>query len=134
MILSDVLEHIVKPEKHFAEVHRVLRPNGKLILNVPFYYWLHEEPFDYFRYTQYALKKFLESVQFEVIQFEVNGGGTAALFDTMMKRFSAFGKYGRIINKVIFWMYYHFLNQMEKKAIDIKMPLGYGLVAKKNIL
>ena len=42
IILSDVLEHIFRPEDLWKEMHRVLAKNGKLILNVPFYYWIHE--------------------------------------------------------------------------------------------
>ncbi|MBW6482221.1 MAG: class I SAM-dependent methyltransferase [Vicingaceae bacterium] len=42
VILSDVLKHIRKPEELIAEIHRIMKPNGKFMLNVPFFYWLHE--------------------------------------------------------------------------------------------
>jgi len=51
VILSDVLEHIFNPENLWEEIFRILAPQGRLILNVPFYYWIHEEPHDYYRYT-----------------------------------------------------------------------------------
>jgi len=47
LILSDVLEHIPQPEKLWQEMYRILSPKGKIILNVPFCYALHEEPHDY---------------------------------------------------------------------------------------
>jgi SAM-dependent methyltransferase len=56
VLLSDVLEHIRKPEKLITEIYRILKKDGVLIMNVPYYYCLHEEPFDYFRYTEFALK------------------------------------------------------------------------------
>ena len=52
ILLSDVLEHIPTPERLWREMARLLKPGGKVLLNVPFFYWLHEEPYDYYRYTK----------------------------------------------------------------------------------
>jgi SAM-dependent methyltransferase len=45
ILSTDVLEHIARPDRAWAEMCRVLRPGGKLVLTTPFFYWLHEEPF-----------------------------------------------------------------------------------------
>lgn len=55
IICSDVLEHLHNPSGLLGEVRRVLRPGGRVLLNVPFMYGIHEAPFDYFRYTRFAL-------------------------------------------------------------------------------
>lgn len=52
------LEHYPKPWEFFAEVSRVLKPGGKLFLFVPFVQQEHQVPYDFYRYTQYALKEF----------------------------------------------------------------------------
>src|SRR6516165_7366055 len=44
VLSTDVLEHIARPGSAWAEMSRVLRPGGKLLLATPFLYWLHEEP------------------------------------------------------------------------------------------
>ena len=59
IILSDVLEQIPQPEHLWKEMSRILSIGGKIIMNVPFYYWLHEGPHDYYRYTEFALRRFV---------------------------------------------------------------------------
>jgi 2-polyprenyl-3-methyl-5-hydroxy-6-metoxy-1,4-benzoquinol methylase len=56
-IATDVLEHLNQPTMLFETVAHCLRPGGKLILGVPFIYWIHDAPFDYFRYTKFALDR-----------------------------------------------------------------------------
>ena len=57
ILLSSVLEHISNPEMLLKEISRILKKDGYLILSVPFFYHLHEEPNDFFRYTEFGLKK-----------------------------------------------------------------------------
>lgn len=51
MILSDVLEHIKQPSELLCEISRIMKDDGRLVLNSPFMYWTHGSPYDYFRYT-----------------------------------------------------------------------------------
>jgi SAM-dependent methyltransferase len=67
ILLSYVLEHIPTPGRLWREMGRLLKPGGKLLLSVPFYYCLHEDPYDYYRYTKYALQRFAEATGFEII-------------------------------------------------------------------
>jgi SAM-dependent methyltransferase len=50
-----VLEHTPHPCRLMAEMARVLKTEGALILAAPFSFRLHEEPYDYFRYTPHGL-------------------------------------------------------------------------------
>jgi SAM-dependent methyltransferase len=85
IILSDVLEHIPNPEQLLRDIYRLLTGNGVLLLNVPFYYWIHEAPFDYFRYTSYALTRLSESSGFVVESIEPLGGTNEVLADIIAK-------------------------------------------------
>jgi len=53
---SQVLEHVPEPERMLAEMTRVLRPGGCLIVTAPHMWGVHEEPHDYFRFTRFGLE------------------------------------------------------------------------------
>lgn len=69
-----VLEHLVDFEKAIGEMRRVLKPGGCLILAVPFMYYRHGDPHDYFRFTQFALKHLADKFQFNIRQLQATGG------------------------------------------------------------
>jgi SAM-dependent methyltransferase len=60
--------------KAMTEIGRTLKPGGKLLLSVPFFYPLHDEPHDYFRYTPYGIKEILSKVGFKMIDMVPQGG------------------------------------------------------------
>jgi SAM-dependent methyltransferase len=55
-----VLEHVQNPFKAMQELHRVLRPGGRLLIYVPFLYYYHAHDGyykDYWRYTYDGLEE-----------------------------------------------------------------------------
>lgn len=60
VLCSQVLEHVFTPEAFLAEIRRVLRPGGALVLAVPFVWDEHEQPHDFARYSSFGLKALLE--------------------------------------------------------------------------
>lgn len=67
VLCSQVLEHVFTPEVFLAEISRVLRPGGRLLLTVPFIWDEHEQPRDYARYSSFGLRALLERTGFELI-------------------------------------------------------------------
>ncbi len=59
--LIEVLEHIPTPDKAVFEIHRILKKGGKLIMSTPFIFPIHDEPYDYYRYTKFGLKHLLSA-------------------------------------------------------------------------
>lgn len=94
IILSDVLEHIAEPMKLWQEMARLLRPAGKILLNVPFYYGIHEQPHDYYRYTEFSLRRFVSLSNLRVIHLEPVGGTPEILTDLIAKPLSRFTRLG----------------------------------------
>lgn len=69
-----VLEHVNNPFQAMAEIGRILKPGGVLILSVPHLCRLHEEPHDYFRFTKYGLQHLAECSELEVLSITPTGG------------------------------------------------------------
>ncbi len=61
VLCTEVLEHVAEPAAALAELARVLRPGGRVVLTVPFVMELHEEPYDFYRYTPHGLRHLLIS-------------------------------------------------------------------------
>ena len=74
VLMSEVLEHLERPQDALSEAFRLLRPGGKLILTAPFIWALHEEPRDFYRYSPHGLRYLLDGVGFEVIEVIPVGG------------------------------------------------------------
>ena len=49
--IQAVLEHVLEPEKVVAEIHRVLKPGGIVYADTPFMQQVHEEAYDFQRFT-----------------------------------------------------------------------------------
>lgn len=136
VICTDVLEHIRYPHDLFREMGRIIRPNGKLILTVPYYYRLHEKPYDYYRYTEFSLKGFCEDNGFEVVSLTQYGGAPEILFDIFYKSFTYMGfrlfriMKGSILSFGKFMLRRRWVQKYSHITRE-NFPLGYCLVAKK---
>lgn len=64
IVCVEVLEHVFNFNQLIREMHRVLRPGGKLLITVPFAFPEHEPPYDFFRYTSFGLNKLFETNNF----------------------------------------------------------------------
>ncbi len=67
-VCNQVLEHVFNPDEFLREIHRVLKPDGILLLTVPFVWDEHEQPYDYARYTAFGLRHLLQTHGFEVVE------------------------------------------------------------------
>jgi len=75
VIATQLIEHLAHPDLFFEESSRVLRPGGLLIVTFPLFGPLHEEPYDYFRYTEYGVKVLCFDHGLQVEKIEKMGGG-----------------------------------------------------------
>lgn len=136
IILSDVLEHLPQPEKLWKEISRLLSANGKILMNVPFYYWIHEQPYDYYRYTRFALQRFVQEAGLTLLQLETVGGSPEILADLLAKHVQFVPLIGPSLAILIQSATGLFVRTSFGKKISTKtsewFPLGYFLVAQKK--
>jgi SAM-dependent methyltransferase len=61
ILCTEVLEHAADPATLVAEMTRVLRPGGTLLVTVPFSARVHHSPYDFHRFTRYRLTQMFEA-------------------------------------------------------------------------
>ncbi len=92
VLCTEVLEHLPEPHLAVNEMARVLKSGGTLVLSVPFLFHIHEQPWDYCRFTVYALRYLLEKNHFEVTTLISRGGTFTVGFDLLIRAWGAFLK------------------------------------------
>jgi SAM-dependent methyltransferase len=82
-ICTEVLEHVPDPRPVVAEIGRVLKPGGALLITVPFLFRIHADPFDFGRYTDTFWRDNLTRAGFTHIEFEKQGLYWSVLFEML---------------------------------------------------
>jgi SAM-dependent methyltransferase len=65
------LEHLPYPQRAIDEIHRVLRPNGLLILTTVMHFKIHQAPRDYWRFTPDGIELLLS--RFKILDCTLEG-------------------------------------------------------------
>jgi SAM-dependent methyltransferase len=78
----EVMEHIPDTDKFLSEVRRVLRPNGYLVISVPFLYGKHDYQ-DFYRWTSQGLEYVMNKHGLKVLLVK-NRGGTFLTMVTLL--------------------------------------------------
>lgn len=68
VISLSVMEHLREPQIFLGEAQRILKTGGRMVLQVPFMWRVHEAPYDYFRYTRFGLRYLMEKAGFADVE------------------------------------------------------------------
>jgi SAM-dependent methyltransferase len=68
IVINEVFEHVFNPDGFLGELNRVLKPEGRMLMTVPFCWDEHEQPNDYARYSSFGLISIVERHGFKVIE------------------------------------------------------------------
>ena len=131
-ILSDVLEHLERPDVALPSIRKILNKHGVLILTVPFLYGIHEAPNDFRRFTRYGLNSELAHAGFTNIEVHALGG-LIAVITTFVAKFLDRG-FGSRALPVRIWvglstlfMKIPIIAQIDLKTAEA-FPLEYGVI------
>lgn len=93
VLCNEVIEHVPEPSRLLEEVVRSLKPGGLLLLTAPQTWGLHDEPHDFYRYTEYGLRYLAEKSGLEVLEITPTCGLWATLaqrlVDTIVHTYAA---------------------------------------------
>ena len=84
VIATETLEHVLCPEKFLAEARRVLKPNGWMVLTVPFAARWHFIPHDYWRFTPSGLRQVMTNAGLPVPMVYARGNEVTVACYKMM--------------------------------------------------
>lgn len=73
ILCTEVMEHIADWEMAFKNFSRMLNPGGRILITCPFFYILHEQPYDFWRATPYVLKHYAQRHNLKEIRMEMLG-------------------------------------------------------------
>ena len=78
VVCTQVIEHIPHPQTLVNEIHRVLKCGGLLILSTHGVWPVHAAPNDFWRWTDFGLRRLLEG--FSLVRVYECGGNIATFF------------------------------------------------------
>ena len=74
VVSFETLEHVADSRTMLAELTRVVKPHGRVILSVPFLWGEHCQPHDYVRFTTFGQRLLLEGAGLRVVHQQRVGG------------------------------------------------------------
>lgn len=142
IISTQVLEHLPHPVQAAGEMFRVLKPGGFAVVTVPQWNELHEEPHDYWRYTNFGLERLFMEAGFGIELIEPRGGFFAFLGQAVARYLiDALGLYESAFwNMILFGPLKVFghsmllLDRIFASAASRKHTIGWLLVVRKPVL
>jgi SAM-dependent methyltransferase len=70
VVCFEVFEHVFNLPEVLAEIRRVLKPGGQVLVTVPFAWDEHEVPYDFARYTSFGIRHLFNTNGFECLQVQ----------------------------------------------------------------
>jgi SAM-dependent methyltransferase len=72
VIVMNAFEHYRDPAKVATELHRILKPGGRILIQTAFIQPLHERPWHFFNCTRYGLEEWFKGFDTEVLHVSEN--------------------------------------------------------------
>lgn len=140
VVSISVLEHLSEPQNMLNEAYRMLRPGGNIVLQVPFQWRVHEEPYDFFRYTSHGLKYMFEKAGFADIKIIPLSGFWSMWFLKLNYQTARLVRGPGVVRLLVMGllMPIWWFNQMLAPVIDKSWPsteetIGYFVAATKPL-
>lgn len=142
VVSTQTIEHVEDHQGLVNEAYRLLKYGGHFILSGPLYWPLHEEPYDFFRFTKYGFKHILEKAGFTVVEVKSNGGKWALCGQVLMHTLFPEIKKGKRFKWKVLRFFFNtvggvkgvnrFFLKMDEGIKDEKNTMNYVVIAEKT--
>lgn len=124
VLMLEVLEHILTPQKAVKECYRILKPGGVCLASTRFIMHYHPSPKDFFRFTRDSLDTLFEDFDTEII---THGNRFQAIWQLILSEDLDGRKplFTRILRR-----FNHAVSRIP--GVSERTPLGFVIYAKKN--
>jgi len=140
IVSTQVIGDVYDLHKVFAEFYRVLKPGGILFLTEGFSDELHDEPYDFWRFTEHSLRRLSEDAGFTVEMVEKRGGYFSVRSQMTLRycidRFDIYRRSWRKTFSALAKAYGLFMlwrDSRDTAEVNRHFTHGYLLMARKNI-
>ena len=138
---TQTIEHVEDHQGLVNEAYRLLKPGGHFIVSGPMYWHLHEEPYDFFRFTKYGFTYIFEKAGFEIVEIIPNGGAWATAGQTLIHSFLLSKSKNFFIHTSrflfhrlrIYWLMNVFFSWLDKIDYNPVNTLNYVVIGKKPL-
>ena len=138
IVCTQVLGDIWDLKKVFSEFFRVLKPGGKVLATESLMAAMHDEPHDFWRFTNYSLERFFQEAGFRVLESERRGGFFSSnaqnIIRYLIDRLDLYDSFlGKILRYPLnfFGRMMMFLDNLDKSKAGGRQTMGWCIIAVK---
>ena len=112
VLIIQVLQFIFEPIKVISEVSRILKRNGKIVIQVPQSGNLHGVPHHFYNFTRFWVEKVLIQNQFKIIEYVPLGGAWRTIASRLFLMFWPVFKHPYYFDEkfkkrgLVFWIFF----------------------------
>lgn len=126
---TQTIEHIGDFQSMLNEAFRLAKPGGYFIVAGPMYWPLHEEPYDFYRFTKHGFEFSLKRAGFTITEIIPNGGKWALLGQVIIQTLPVWLTFPKLL-KII---HNKFFIGLDRKFFDPSNTMNYVVIAKKEV-
>lgn len=137
VVSFQVLEHHRNPQEMMREILRVCKKNGFILITMPLIWGLHEQPHDYFRFTENGFLELIKNNKYKILETRKQGSifsAVSVLLNDYLANFAMKSKAGYLITIIIylpFILFSYLCLILDKIFRSENIFLNYLIVIKK---
>ena len=130
--IFEVLEHVKNPDKAVQNIYKILKKKDVCLCSVPFNFHIHDEPNDFYRFTNYGLKYLFRN--FQHVEIKRRNGWFESIFVNFVRLYFEKNYFSKLLGlgfTILYFFFYPLIIIVQKIFISNKLTTGYFVKAIK---